>query len=216
MTRIRSLTIFVLLFALGSVPGWSAEVTVRVVDEADKAVENAIVFVPGEPRSIDPDNPPTVAIDQVDKEFVPYLTVVRPGTMITFPNSDNIRHHVYSFSEAKRFEIPLYGNTDAPGIEFDQPGVVALGCNVHDWMRAYVLVADTEARGLTNDSGELTLTLPPGEHALQAWHPDMRGESDATRQSVTVSDTPVTASISIKRKARWRAWRSSDDFEEGY
>ena len=82
-------------------------------------------------------------IDQRDKQFIPYVTALQVGTSVWFANTDKIRHHVYSFSPAKKFELPLYAGVPAEPVVFDQPGFVTLGCNIHDWMIAYVAVLTT-------------------------------------------------------------------------
>jgi plastocyanin len=76
---------------------------------------------------------------QRDREFNPYLTIIQTGTAVDFPNLDPFKHHVYSFSQPKIFEIKLYAGKPAKPVVFDKPGVVALGCNIHDWMEAYIL-----------------------------------------------------------------------------
>ena len=86
---------------------------------------------------------PREVVDQIDKEFVPYVKPVRTGSFVQFPNKDHIRHHVYSFSAPSKFELPLYMGTPAQPVLFDKPGVVKLGCNIHDWMIGYVYVTDS-------------------------------------------------------------------------
>ena len=93
------------------------------------------------------------AIAQVDREFVPYMTVLQTGTTVTFPNRDPIQHHVYSFSPAKSFEIKLYSGKSPSEILFDKPGVVTLGCNIHDWMIGYMLVVSTPYFAKTDAGG---------------------------------------------------------------
>ncbi len=118
----------------------------------------------------------TVQIEQVDREFVPYVTAMQTGTTASFPNHDPILHHVYSFSPAKTFEIKLYTGQSPSSITFDKPGVVTLGCNIHDWMIAYVLVVSTPWFAKSGPDGKVRLRdLPAGSYALQAWHPQMRG-----------------------------------------
>ena len=90
-------------------------------------------------------------MDQRGSQFVPHVLPVQAGTSVTFPNSDQIRHQVYSFSASKRFELPLYAGTSASPIRFDQPGIVVLGCNIHDWMIGYVVVLDTPYFGKTGE-----------------------------------------------------------------
>ncbi len=110
-------------------------------------------------------------IAQRDRRFIPNVLVVQTGTAVSFPNQDSVRHHVYSFSPAKRFDIKLYAGTPAEPIVFDKPGVAPLGCNIHDRMSAFVVVVDTPVFGKTDEQGLLTLDLPPGEHLLRLWHP---------------------------------------------
>src|SRR4051812_3848188 len=117
----------------------------------------------------------TVEIEQVDREFVPFLTVVQVGTTVAFPNRDPIMHHVYSFSPAKPFEIKLYTGKAPHEVLFDKAGVVVLGCNIHDWMLAYVMVVPTPYFGRSDANGEASLRdLPAGAYELHAWHPLQR------------------------------------------
>ena len=113
----------------------------------------------------------TASIDQVNKRFVPRVSVVRTGTAVTFPNSDNIRHQVYSFSEAKKFSLKLYAGSPKMDVVFDKPGLVVLGCNIHDSMVAFVAVVDTPYFGRLPDAGTLSLDLPPGRYRLRLWNP---------------------------------------------
>ncbi len=117
------------------------------------------------------------AIIQRDREFNPYLTIIQTGTAIEFPNRDPFKHHVYSFSQPKMFEIKLYAGKPAKPVVFDKPGVVALGCNIHDWMEAYVLVVDTPYFGKTGQDGRAHLdNIPEGVYRLRYWHPRLMDE----------------------------------------
>src|SRR5215510_4313782 len=113
-----------------------------------------------------------VVIDQQAKTFIPYVTAVQVGTSILFPNRDNIRHHVYSLSPAKRFELPLYAGVPAAPVLFDKEGFVTLGCNIHDWMVAYVAVLPTPYFRVTGVDGRVTWRdLPAGKYLVETWHP---------------------------------------------
>jgi plastocyanin len=179
-----------------------------VLDDKNKPVKDAVVFM----TAVGSDSPPVSrtragVIDQQDREFVPYVLPIEVGTAVTFPNKDNIKHHVYSFSEPKKFELPLYGGGQVPRpITFDKPGVVALGCNIHDWMLAYVLVlqtpyfATTDSRGTWHAEG-----LPVGNYEARVWHPLMRQEMDQTTQRLAVSPSEaanVRFVIALKRDTR--------------
>lgn len=115
---------------------------------------------------------PHAVIEQRGAEFSPYVTVVQTGTAVDFPNNDTVRHHVYSFSQPKRFEIKLYAGKPGQPITFDKPGEVAIGCNIHDWMEAHVLVVESPYFGKTGPDGRVAIAnLPAGRYRLQLWHP---------------------------------------------
>jgi plastocyanin len=113
-----------------------------------------------------------VTVDQVNKEFVPRVSIVQAGTEVFFPNSDNIRHSIYSFSPAKTFTTKLYSGREAAPVQFDQTGLVVLGCNIHDRMVAWVLIVDSPWIGKSGADGVATLrALPPGEYRVTAAAP---------------------------------------------
>ena len=113
---------------------------------------------------------PVAVMDQVDKAFFPDLLVVQKSQQVNFPNSDNIRHHVYSFSQAKPFQLKLYSGQPKEPVTFDQQGVVVLGCNIHDSMVGYIYVANSEHVYKTNNTGKLTLDITSLPTTLSVWH----------------------------------------------
>ena len=116
------------------------------------------------------------------------LDTVVVGTAVTFPNRDNIRHHVYSFSPAKRFELPLYSGTPAAPVVFDKPGAVVLGCNIHDWMLGYVYVLPTPYFARTGEDGKGRIgDVPAGAYEARVWHPRLRAEPEKTATPVTIA-----------------------------
>jgi len=142
---------------------------VKVSDQGNRPLADAVVMaIPARPAP--PVRPRKVAIEQKDREFLPFVTAVQVGTSVTFPNRDPLLHHVYSFSPAKVFEIKLYANT-SPDVLFDKPGPVALGCNIHDWMEAHIYVAPTPYFGKTDAQGATRISLPAGAYTLEIWHP---------------------------------------------
>ena len=106
----------------------------------------------------------TAVMDQVNKEFVPHVLPVAVGTEVSFPNHDQIHHHVYSFSRTKTFEIPLYKGEAAPPVRFDQVGAVKLGCNIHDWMSGVILVVPTPYFAMTDEQRRLRAARPAAGH----------------------------------------------------
>ena len=126
--------------------------------------------IPREPVAA-PAAKPTAAVEQINKAFVPMVSIVQVGTMVRFPNRDEFRHHVYSFSAAKKFEIKLYAGTPASPIEFDKPGEVVMGCNIHDAMVGYIYVVESPYFGKTGKDGVVRLeNLPPGDYEVRAAH----------------------------------------------
>ena len=144
---------------------------VTVSDAAGKAVENAVVTVQvaGAPKLAAAGAAAQVA--QQGRMFVPQVTIVQTGTAVSFPNLDSVRHHVYSFSPIKPFELKLYSGTPSAPVVFDRAGTAVLGCNIHDRMSAWVVVVDTPHFAKTDAAGQARLDVPDGEHLLRAWHP---------------------------------------------
>ncbi|WP_211197864.1 methylamine utilization protein [Permianibacter fluminis] len=197
---IRPLLGFGLLLLAGV--STAAEFSVRVVGRDGKPVADAVLYV--ESAAAKPVGV-TAEIDQINKEFVPYVSVVPVGSKIRFPNRDNIRHHVYSFSDAKKFELKLYSGVPSEPVTFDKAGVVALGCNIHDWMLAYVLVVDTPWFARSNEQGLATLQLPPGPQQLQLWHPDLEQPLAAIAITVTDHAAPLTVTAALRPRASTEA-----------
>lgn len=146
-----------------------------------------------------------VAIEQADREFVPYVSVIQTGTTVTFPNRDPILHHVYSFSPAKTFEIKLYTGRSPSEIRFDKAGVITLGCNIHDWMIAYILVVSTPHFAKTDAAGNATLRdLPAGSYEVRAWHPQ---QAAAAASQTLALDTGARADFALEvvpRKPKYK------------
>ncbi|HYC71274.1 MAG TPA: methylamine utilization protein [Opitutaceae bacterium] len=110
-------------------------------------------------------------VAQEDEQYQPYLTIVRTGTTVEFPNRDRIQHHLYSVSDAKKFEKPLYAPGAHESVTFDRPGVVTLGCNIHDWMVAYIVVVETPWFGRSGADGAAAVSAPAGRYRIEVWHP---------------------------------------------
>lgn len=117
----------------------------------------------------------TATMDQRDRTFIPHVLPVQTGTSVNFPNSDDVRHHVYSFSPAKTFQLPLYKSEPSNPVVFDKAGIVALGCNIHDRMTAFIVVVNTPYFAKSETDGRLSIPdLPPGRYAVSVWYPDIR------------------------------------------
>jgi len=132
--------------------------------------------------------PVHAVMDQVDRAFAPDLLVVPIGSTVEFPNSDSVSHQIYSFSQPKRFKLPLYRGKPYPPVPFDQAGVVTLGCNIHDDMLAYLLVTDAPWFGRTDKSGAWVADVPRGRYRVSIWHPRMRATEADLERELTVGD----------------------------
>ena len=183
------------------------EIVATVVDDKGKPVADAVVVaVPADGAMRLPARRDAV-VDQVDKEFTPKVNAILVGTPVIFPNHDNVRHHVYSFSPAKRFELPLYAGVPAEPVVFDKPGVVVLGCNIHDWMVGYVYVSESPYFAKTGKDGKALLAeLPPRAYTLRVWHPQMDAAEDTTRKIVDAhaGSVAVAWTLRLKREAKVR------------
>ncbi len=150
----------------------TADLSLKIEDQNGKPVEDAVIWVP----KIGKPTPTTATICQKQRQFSPMVTVIPVGTLVRFPNRDTVQHHIYSFSPVKSFDIPLYSGESAPPITFDLPGVITIGCNIHDWMSAYIIVLDTTAFAQTKADGVAIIRgVQPGV-TVQVWHPQLRGK----------------------------------------
>lgn len=197
VTSLRDVAIAAIAATVFASVASAAALTVNVRNPQGAPVSDAVVFLEPE-RSVGASPPARATIDQRSRQFVPRVSVLQRGTIVLFPNSDNVRHHVYSFSPAKTFDLRLYAGTTAEPVIFDQTGLVVLGCNIHDSMIAYVAVVDTPYFGRTDASGALQVSLPAGSYRLRLWHPDLL--QPAATESVVMSDAvrelKLTAAIS--------------------
>ena len=176
----------------------SKQISVSVLTELDMEVANVVVYLT--PKNLKQNNTTNeIAImDQVNTQFLPHILAIQKDTQVRFPNSDSIKHHVYSFSPAKTFELQLYKELHADPLLFSKLGSVELGCNIHDWMLGYIFVVDTPYFGQTDIKGNLTLDVPDGEYQLDIWHPRIQDELSTLSRTLTL---PGESEIKILLKS---------------
>jgi len=189
--------------------GAAASIDAQVRDASGRPVADAVVYAVPVGAVVEMRGSRTVAIEQVDREFVPYVSVIQTGTQVEFPNRDPIQHHVYSFSPAKTFEIKLYTGRSPKAELFDKPGVITIGCNIHDWMIGYILVVSTPYFAKVDASGNARLRdLRPGAYEVYAWHPLQRGAALApvnVTLDTAASAAPAGFNMDVEpRKARYK------------
>ena len=167
----------------------AATLAVNVATPDGHAVPNAVVTV--RPLDGTPRHPAPIraVMDQVNRAFTPDLLVIPVGSTVEFPNSDAVSHQIYSFSPAKRFQLPLYRGKPYPPVHFDQTGVVTLGCNIHDEMLAYLVVTDAAWYGRTNAAGAWSIELPRGRYRVALWHPRLRESETEVERELTVGES---------------------------
>ncbi len=141
-------------------------------------------------------------ISQSKRQFHPRVTLVTTGTRVSFPNFDTVRHQVYSFSPIKTFELKLYAGVPAVPVLFDKPGFAVLGCNIHDSMAAWVVVADTpwSARSSSNGSARID-AVPPGSYRLRLWHPGLPTNTEAPPIALTVGAAELEQNVRIAARS---------------
>src|SRR5262245_7849552 len=194
---------FFLMLHLALLPvlAFGATISGRVLGPDGNGIAQAVVFVQALPVGTSlPEQAQQAVMDQVHKTFVPGVLPVTVGSTVYFPNHDQIHHHVYSFSRTKSFELPLYKGEEAPPVLFDKAGVVKIGCNIHDWMAAVILVVPTPFYAVTDEAGEFTLSgVPPGTYPLVCWHELSQTKVEETVQQIQVEKdtTGVTFSLSL-------------------
>ena len=180
----------------------AGELSVLVTDSAGQPLENVVVYAETKNKQ-SMDAPLTAAVEQKGKKFLPLVSVVQTGASVTFPNNDTVRHHVYSFSPAKNFELKLYSGITAAPITFDKAGTVVLGCNIHDKMIAFIQVVDTPYFGKTNALGKFVFKdLPNAQYVLKTWHYALAKENVVVEQAVSIKGIEKqTVKININQQA---------------
>ncbi len=165
-----------------SVQGDAHSAKMQFVDQLGQPVNNVVVSFPGSLNN-GPKN--TIAtVDQINKQFSPHVLIIEKGQSVNFPNSDDIRHHIYSFSKAKPFEIRLYKASIVQPIQFNKGGIVVLGCNIHDQMVGYIYIADNEVTALSDINGMVNIQGVSGQYFI--WHPRLSA-SGSKRESDELS-----------------------------
>lgn len=186
--------------ALGSAaPIAAAPLTVRVTDAGGKPVANAVVSLRpvGAARSMPVGK--SYSVSQKDLQFHPFVLVVPAGATVSFPNLDPTKHHVYSFSQAKRFELKLFARDQSRSVRFDKPGVVALGCNIHDAMSAYIVVADSAWTERTDAQGRAQFAdAPATAGTLTVWHPYLRAPGGTMSRTLGPKERSVAFPVRLR------------------
>ena len=212
MPRLRAL-VFACVLIVGRAQD-SAEVSVSVRDAKGEAVPDAVIalYALDTPAAVPLPGGPAEIV-QKDQEYSPYVTVIRTGTEVVFPNQDTIQHHIYSLSKAKRFEKPLYAPGAHESVLFDQPGIVTLGCNIHDWMVAYIVVLPTPHFAKTDAKGGAQIAVPPGRYRVEVWHPRLPA-NDVREVTLAGGNAPLAYSLKLRPDRRIR--RTPEGKASGY
>jgi plastocyanin len=196
---VRGLTIFAAGVSLAA-PLAAASLAVRVVDASGRPVRDAVVTLhPSGNAARAPRAGGRYVVSQKNIQFHPYLTVVPVGADVSFPNFDPTKHHVYSFSPAKRFELKLFAKDQSRTVHFDKAGVVALGCNIHDAMSAFIVVTDSAWTARTNAQGVAVFgDAPNAPGRVTVWHPYLRVPGGMVQQGIAASQRSASFSVRLR------------------
>ena len=184
-------------------PAWvqAAALNVNVTDANGAPLVDAVALLEPAVGKVAVKPMADVEISQAKRQFHPRVTLITTGTRVTFPNFDTVRHQIYSFSPIKTFELKLYAGVPGLPITFDKPGVAVLGCNIHDAMAAWVVVADTpwSARSAANGRARID-AVPPGNYKLRLWHPGLAPNTEAAPVALTIgaADAEYSARLAVR------------------
>jgi plastocyanin len=184
----------------------ATDFTAEVVDQDGHPVANAVVTLISDTKASMPAPSshlaPEKTIDQRNETFLPLVTIVPKGGHIVFANNDQTTHQVYSFSPVKQFEITLARGEKSPPIAFENTGIAALGCNIHDHMIAYAFVADSPWTALTGTDGRATIPgVPAGNYQAQVWHPRFPSGRQPPSLQAALSGETTRLSVTVKLPA---------------
>lgn len=184
----------------------AADISVKVIDREGHGIGEVVVTAtPADSRAVSSINTKAAVMDQRDLTFTPRVLVIATGTSVEFPNNDTVSHQVYSFSAAKRFQLPLYKGQVHPPVTFDRPGLVVLGCNIHDVMVGYIYVTDARYFGTTNSEGGLEVkNVRDGDYRIGIWSPYIADPVAALSRTIRVSGNQ-SAAIRVQLSQSLRA-----------
>lgn len=169
-----------------------------LVVSPNREVRDVVVWLENPPAGA-PSVPPTtpVAMDQRECVFTPHVVLVPAGGTVEFLNSDRLLHNLHS----KPRDNSPFNRTQPKGrtipITFARPEIVQITCDLHAWMRAWVVVTPHAYYVVTDAQGRFRLdNLPPGQYTLQYWHERLGTGS----RTVSVGDgpTPLTLELTVK------------------
>lgn len=187
--RLRAARCLAAAACLAALPALAANLVVHVQTPDGHPLAGVIIMA----RALDAPArhaaPVHAVMDQVNRAFQPDLLVIPVGSTVEFPNSDSVSHQIYSFSAAKRFQLPLYRGKPYPPTLFDQAGVVTLGCNIHDEMLAYLVITDAPYFGRTDPGGGWSAEVARGRYRIGIWHPRLREDVADLERELSVGDT---------------------------
>ena len=196
MLRI-ALSILSVLLPIAAADAATVSIDVRGADGKPLAGAVVVVDAPKAPAAV-PNG--RYFVEQRDIQFQPQVLIVPVGATVGFPNRDRVRHHVYSFSKAKKFDLKLYGREDTRSITFDTPGIIALGCNIHDTMNGFIYVTASPFSRLTNAGGHVDLAgVPAGKVSITVWHPSIRAPGNRLSQPLMVGPKSASTTLTIHR-----------------
>jgi plastocyanin len=185
------------LMTPGLAPAATVTIDVRGAGGAPLVDAVVTVEVPGAPRAVPRGS---YAMEQKGIAFRPHVLVVPVGATVAFPNRDSVRHHVYSFSKTKRFDLKLYGRDETRSVVFDRPGVVALGCNIHDSMSGFIVVSNSSLVAITDRGGRATIAnVPPGAATVRVWSPEIGTSDNGYARPVVVPASGLSTGLAIPR-----------------
>lgn len=189
----------------GGLAAHAAPLELSLVGADGKPVAGTVVTLRSTDASRPVPAPVRATLDQVDLTFVPHVLVLPRGSKVEFPNTDKVPHQVYSYSEARTFDLPLYSGKVHDPVDFPQPGIVSLGCNVHDKMLAYIYVVDAHYFGRTDERGAWRVAdVTPGEYELVIWHPRVRGTAPILQQKVTIGAIAPPLRLQLAKRLKLR------------
>jgi plastocyanin len=188
----------VLVLASALFPVRAATVDVEALGSDGKPLVDTVVFLESREAKAAARPSSGVEVEQAARRFTRRVTVVPVGTEVLFPNRDKVRHHVYSFSPVRPFELKLYSGTPSNPVLFDKPGIAVLGCNIHDNMVAWVVVVETPYFAVVDARGAVRLeNVPPGSYRLRSWHPGLAPGAAAADEPLVVGAGGAVASVKL-------------------
>lgn len=196
MKKLLVLIVFFVGFCFIANSVFAGTIKGKVESSRLKSHKDILVYIDNvEGKTFSPKGEPEV-MDQIGLVFIPRVIPITSGSAVSFKNSDDVLHSVFGVGDDE-FDLGTWKGDEIRDYTFNKLGDVAILCNVHPEMEAYVVVLQNPYHALTDEEGKYQITnVPAGKYKLKTWHDRLR---PVVKEIEVPEQGEVTLDFELKR-----------------